>query len=45
MKAIDARFASGEIIDDAAALSARYAEIKDLLDTQEMRWLELSELQ
>lgn len=43
--AIDARFASGEVIDDAAALSARYAEIAALLDEQEMRWLELSELQ
>lgn len=44
-KAIDERFASGEVIDDAAALSARYAELTDLLDEQEMRWLELSELQ
>lgn len=44
-RAIDARFASGEVIDDAAALSARYSEISDLLDEQEMRWLELSELQ
>ncbi|MDE6587063.1 MAG: ABC-F family ATP-binding cassette domain-containing protein [Paramuribaculum sp.] len=44
-KAIDERFASGEVIDDAAALSARYAELSDLLDEQEMRWLELSELQ
>lgn len=44
-KAIDERFASGEVIDDAASLSARYAELTDLLDEQEMRWLELSELQ
>lgn len=43
--AIDARFASGEVIDDAAYLSARYAEITAILDEQEMRWLELSELQ
>lgn len=43
--AIDARFASGEVIDDVAALSARYSEISNILDEQEMRWLELSELQ
>lgn len=42
---IDERFASGEVIDDVAALSARYSEISELLDEQEMRWLELSELQ
>lgn len=42
---IDERFASGEVIDDVAALSARYSEISDMLDEQEMRWLELSELQ
>ena len=44
-QAIDTKFASGEIIDDVAAMSARYAEITELLDEQEMRWLELSELQ
>ncbi|MCM1029552.1 MAG: ABC-F family ATP-binding cassette domain-containing protein [Pseudoflavonifractor sp.] len=44
-RAIDAKFASGDVIDDAAALSTRYAELSSLLDEQEMRWLELSELQ
>ena len=44
-QAIDTKFASGEVIDDVAAMSARYAEITELLDEQEMRWLELSELQ
>lgn len=38
-------FNSGETIDDVAALSARYEEVKDLIDEKEMRWLELSELE
>lgn len=42
---IDHKFSSGEMLDDVASLSARYAEIKELLDEQELRWLELSELQ
>ena len=42
---IDARFASGEVLDDVAALSARYAEISRQLDEKEMRWLELSEIE
>jgi len=43
-KALDAKFASGEVLSDVGAMSARYDEIKDLLDEKEMRWLELSEL-
>lgn len=43
--ALDERFSSGETLDDAAALSARYSEIAALLDEKEMRWLELSELE
>lgn len=38
-------FNSGETIDDVAALSARYEEVKELIDEKEMRWLELSELE
>ncbi|MCM1110841.1 MAG: ABC-F family ATP-binding cassette domain-containing protein [Clostridium sp.] len=41
--AIESRFNSGEVIDDAAALSARYNEAKERLDDIEFRWLELSE--
>ncbi len=41
--ALDAIFASGETIDDIAAKSMRYDEIRDLLDEKELRWLELSE--
>ncbi|MCM1036023.1 MAG: ABC-F family ATP-binding cassette domain-containing protein [Bacteroides sp.] len=41
--AIEERFNSGEVLDDAAALSARYSEVSELLDGKEMRWLELSE--
>ena len=40
---LDAAFSSGETIDDAAALSARYTEVKDAIDEKELRWLELSE--
>lgn len=40
---IDMKFSSGEVIDDVAALSARYSEITSQLDEMEMRWLELSE--
>ena len=42
---LEARFNSGDTLDDAATLAARYQEIKDLLDEKEMRWLELSELE
>ena len=41
--ALEAKVNSGDTIADAAALSARYSEISDLLDEKEMRWLELSE--
>ena len=41
--ALDALFNSGEAIDDIMAKSARYEELKSLLDEKEMRWLELSE--
>ena len=43
--ALDARFSSGETLDDAAAMAARYSELTELLDEKEMRWLELSELE
>ncbi len=36
-------FNSGNV-DDIAAKSARYEEVKNLLDEKEMRWLELSEI-
>ncbi len=41
--ALDAVFNSGEVVDDIIEKSARYEEIKALLDEKEMRWLELSE--
>ena len=31
-------------VDEIAGASARFGEIKDLLDEKEMRWLELSEI-
>ena len=31
-------------VDEIAGASARFGEIKDLLDGKEMRWLELSEI-
>ena len=42
-QALDDLFAGGNAVDDIAAKSMRYQEIKDLLDEKEMRWLELSE--
>ena len=36
-------FNSGQAVDDIAAKSRRYEEIKNLLDEKELRWLELSE--
>ena len=42
-KALEERFNSGETLTDAAALSARYNEVSELLDEKELRWLELSE--
>ncbi len=41
--ALDALFNSGETIPDIIEKSARYNEIKELLDEKELRWLELSE--
>ncbi len=41
---LEAAFASGRGIDDIATASARYEQIKQLLDDKELRWLELSEL-
>ncbi len=40
---LEALFNSGTAIDDIAARSARYDEVKSLLDDKELRWLELSE--
>ena len=42
---LDALFNSGEVINDIAEKSARYDEVRQLLDEKEMRWLELSEKQ
>lgn len=36
-------FNSGEVVDDILGKSARYEEIKAILDEKELRWLELSE--
>ncbi len=41
---IEAAFSSGEVVDDFAAMSTRFQQIKDLLDEKELRWLELSDL-
>ena len=41
---IEAAFSSGEGVDDFAAMSERFQQVKDLLDEKELRWLELSEL-
>lgn len=43
--AMDARFQSGEPIDDVASLSERYSAVSEELDTKELRWLELSEIE
>ena len=40
---LDTLFASGKVITDMDAKSARYNEIQELLEEKEMRWLELSE--
>ena len=40
---LEAAFNSGEVMDDVAQKSARYEEIKALIDEKEMRWLELNE--
>lgn len=40
---LDRLFSSNVQIPDIAAKSARYTELKELIDEKEMRWLELSE--
>ena len=40
---LDILFNSGKEIHDIIEKSARYNDIKQLLDEKEMRWLELSE--
>ncbi len=40
---LEAIFNSGAVVTDIAEKSARYEEVKSLLDEKEMRWLELSE--
>ena len=40
---LEAAFNSGEVVDDILGKSARYEEIKAMLDEKELRWLELSE--
>ena len=40
---LETMFASGDAIADIEAKSARYNELKDLIDEKELRWLELSE--
>ncbi len=40
---LEAKFNSGEKIDDIVGLSSRYEQVKELLDEKELRWLELSE--
>lgn len=40
---LEAIFNSGVVVTDIAEKSARYEEVKSLLDEKEMRWLELSE--
>lgn len=40
---LDTLFNSGETIPDIVEKSARYTEVKNMLDEKEMRWLELSE--
>ena len=42
-QALDDLFASGQVITDMDSKSARYAELQELLEEKEMRWLELSE--
>lgn len=42
---LEALFNSGTAIDDIVEKSARYEEVKSLLDEKELRWLELSEKQ
>ncbi len=41
---LEALFNSGAVVDNIVEKSARYEEVKELLDEKEMRWLELSEI-
>ena len=43
LKELEALFSSGAQCEDLAAKTQRYAQLKDLIDDKEMRWLELSE--
>ncbi|MGM9803887.1 MAG: ABC-F family ATP-binding cassette domain-containing protein [Muribaculaceae bacterium] len=40
---LEALFSSGDIVTDMDEKSKRYSELKEIIDTKEMRWLELSE--
>lgn len=42
-ESLESLFNSGQQIPDITEKSARYTELKDLIDEAEMRWLELSE--
>lgn len=43
LSVLESLFQSGSPIEDIAAKSARYEELKSIIDEKEMRWLELSE--
>lgn len=43
LSALESLFQSGSPIEDIAEKSARYEELKSIIDEKEMRWLELSE--
>ena len=45
LAALQARFNSGEQLDDVVAMSARFEALRSEIDEKEMRWLELSELE
>lgn len=43
LSALESLFQSGSPIEDIAEKSARYEQLKSMIDEKEMRWLELSE--
>ena len=43
LSALESLFQSGSTIEDIAEKSARYEQLKSIIDEKEMRWLELSE--
>ena len=43
LSALESLFQSGSPIEDIAEKSARYEQLKSIIDEKEMRWLELSE--